>query len=61
MTLHALVFAVLNNDLAARKHGVDMAVDDKTLPRRMVHVHMVGFVKAYFGASNRVVDNNIGV
>lgn len=61
MTLHSFVFVVLDNHLAAREHGVDMAINDKTLPSRMVHVHVVGLVEPNLGAPNRVVNNDIGV
>ena len=42
VALGAEVLAAVDDDLAAREHGVDVPVDLEALPRGVVHVHVVG-------------------
>ena len=61
MAFNAFVLIILNYYFAAGEHGVYVAVDHETLPSRVVHVHVVGFVEANFGSTNRIVDDNVGI
>ena len=52
---------LVDDDLAAREHGVDVAVDLEALPGGVVHVHVVGLAVADRGVAVRVVDDDVGV
>src|SRR5690606_18027568 len=60
VALRAEVLVVLHDDLAPRHDRVDLAVDLEALPRRVIHVHVVGG-GADAGVPVRVVDDDVGV
>src|SRR5690606_8913901 len=61
VALRAEVLVAVDDDLAAREHGVDVPVDLEALPGGVVHVHVVGLVDTYGGVPVRVVDHDIRV
>src|SRR4051812_14710422 len=63
VSLRSEVLVAVDDDLAAREHGVDVTVDFEALPGRVVHVHVVGLALAIADArvAVGVVDDDVGV
>lgn len=61
VALGAEVLVAVGDDLAAREHGVDVAVDLEPLPRGVIHVHVVRLLIADRGVAGRVVDHDVGI
>src|SRR5690606_7436472 len=51
IALRPEVLPAIDDALASREHGVDMAIDLVPLPRRVVHVHVVGLAVADRGVA----------